>query len=361
MRKYLVGLLFLSLIPIFILIKISKTPEGLKPNFANSPYLISEKFSYLFKKPKAGDIVLATDRGKGMIGMISFVKQRSGQDLYEVTLLENLQSGRTLGGIKSEESITQKFIFPNYKPTDNASSYLPQKPVKRYEVLESIYQGFLEDGNLTYKFNDQLKGRVWWILDSSYNILDTNASSISMSVPTGDLVTLPWEYEYTDQVYQKLDSIFSENGFIKNENNSSDKVDLKVTEFYSKYYDYIVAYEKGDIKCTVTTNRHIMTDTFDSEVVYYVDVSCSDSIDQLAQEQLPFLEALKEKSGTIKVTKQNDSFVKLNVYYRRIGHYSILKRINEEWSEIYAGQENPKCDLMQKYQVPEEIYEECTP
>ena len=37
----------------------------------------------------------------------------------------------------------------------------------------------------------------------------------------------------------------------------------------------------------------------------------------------------------------------------------IVKLINGKWIEVFAGQDNPTCDVLDKYKVPKEIESDC--
>ena len=139
-------------------------------------------------------------------------------------------------------------------------------------------------------------------------------------------------------------------GFSLNQANSS----RSITD--DQFYDYVQAYEKDEIKCTLVASP----DCGGSSGVpthYDFSFSCTDSFEENYQEQIPYLKDLNLTDTIVHVSEKVGDYVNLKVYYRRSGYYVIAQLINGTWTELQASQEAPSRQIMESHQVPLEIYD----
>ncbi len=131
--------------------------------------------------------------------------------------------------------------------------YQSPKEQLKPAVLDSIYQNAkgLVDNNTQLNINKD--EHIWWISPNNYNIWIPATGSLSYGLVYNpndgiDSVVKLLENPNVKQFVDDAQSQFVTNGYIKNEKNSSK--DPSDTEFY----DYVVAYEKGNEKCTITVD-----------------------------------------------------------------------------------------------------------
>ena len=141
-------------------------------------------------------------------------------------------------------------------------------------------------------------------------------------------------------------------------NSSKDENDVSL-------YDFILAYQKGETRCTLTTQNDRFYDINsdgakqDNSAYFAYTVSCSDQFQKSYQSQRPFLVDLGIKDAVITVKHQIDNFANVNINYRRTGSFVIAKFDGKSWIKIFSGQQYPPCKLMFESGVPETVYEKC--
>lgn len=258
--------------------------------------------------------------------------------------------------IISESKKVSKNTTFEASPSSSATSL----PVFTNPTVASIFSKTLSLATSDKQLENK-QGFVWWVSSDNYNIF----------IPTIDSLVFKAKYSVDDQVSSdKISFILSKTvmrsfydlvvnevenaGYKKNMVNSSTSFDDK------KYYDYVEAYEKNSTKCTITIDPDASGDGSDNNMYYAIYVACTDKYDEEFKQQQPFLKALKIHNAVISsIQEQAGDFYWLNINYRRTGHYSIVKKEGNTYKEIHSGQDVPPCSKMQKYNVPEELYETC--
>jgi hypothetical protein len=214
-------------------------------------------------------------------------------------------------------------------------------------VINSVLQS-LNGYSLPIKFLNPVKLSQWWISEDGWSINIPNAISIISSASTfkGDHFSPvnplnPLAKELNDLISK----ILLDNGFILNALNTSE------SEENNDFYDYIVAFQKGETRCILETNG----DGGQYSIV------CSDRFHEAYEEQIPYLKALNKRNIIINVGagERIGDFVWLNVHLRRTGWKTLIKDDGKEIKRIFSGQEPPPCDLMIENQVPKEVYGAC--
>lgn len=203
----------------------------------------------------------------------------------------------------------------------------------------------------------ETKGNVWWTTEDNWNIRDMDTPSTVLKIVPENIDNSGIKNIKAKQINKDVEKIFLENGFTK------DKVNSSKSEEDSNFYDYVLAFTKDNLKCTITTSPDVgWTGNEDYKKIpghFDVSVSCSDKIEEKYKEQLPYLQGLNEHNNAISTISRSGDFANLNINARRTGYYVIGKFINNKFTKIGAGQDYQQCSLIDKYNVPKEIYTNC--
>ncbi|MFH1036485.1 MAG: hypothetical protein ABIG29_00935 [Candidatus Nealsonbacteria bacterium] len=209
------------------------------------------------------------------------------------------------------------------------------------EIVVSSLLQTLNDSSLGVKFSDLVKSSQWWISEDDWSINVPNAISIVSKDIRGSSVE-PLDAEARNLNYF-ISNIFLVNDFELNATNTSK------SEREPEFFDYIVAFQKGETQCTLTTNGESWEYT----------VTCSDGLQKAYEAQIPYLKALDRRDVIVNVRKKIGDFAWLDVHPRRTGNLALMKDEGGEMRLIFSGQEAPPCDLMIENGVPEEVYGTC--
>ena len=234
----------------------------------------------------------------------------------------------------------------------NSASILPQNEIG--DIVKEIGKGLEKK----YDSNDisySNKSYVWWISPEELNIFSPDASQVSLElVCKNDGIELP--KEDLNLVLPTVDNIFTEKGFKINDINSSNSIEDDT------FYDYVKAYEKGNIKCTLTSNPDCYAEEYKEENTIFIQnirIACTNKYEESLQRQSSYLKDLGIKDAIVNVEVEKGDFIRFNIGLRRTGYYIIAKNENGKWNEIFKGQDIPSCELINEYNIPEEIYKEC--
>lgn len=197
---------------------------------------------------------------------------------------------------------------------------------------------------------------LWWISPDQLNIINDNSSGVQLNLkcaePNSGITELPLT-RTLNTLLPDLNKTFIDNGYTKNVLNSS----KSLTD--DRFYDYIQAYQKDNTRCTIVGNADCSGTKSDSIMYQTITIMCTDQYDQNYQQQAQLLKDLNIKDTIIHVKTQVNDFVNLNVNYRRAGHFIIAQKQAGKWQQIFSGQDQINCELVKKYQIPQEIYEDC--
>jgi len=197
---------------------------------------------------------------------------------------------------------------------------------------------------------------IWWVSTDNLNIINDKSLGISLNLyncRTDDSKEI--FYQAAQELGLKIDKLVKNKGFTINPQNSSENIRD------DKFYDYIQAYENNGQKCVFVSDPDCSSLTEKGEVHYTFSFSCLNQFDKNYQDQAKYLKDLEIKDAVIHVEKKVGDFVKLNVNYRRSGHYTVAQLINNRWTELFSGQDLPSCENLQKYQIPSELMSDCWP
>lgn len=228
------------------------------------------------------------------------------------------------------------------------------------EVLDPIYNQAvnLAFDDTSIVLETPTDAHVWWIAQNDANIWipATGSVQFSLEVPTNEPLSIEQIYNQksVQQFVATAQKEFESRGYHKNALNSSKSIND------DKFYDYVIAYEKGTEVCTISINPDGNLKESNAETVYYsTTVSCSDQFQKSFDEQNPIIQALDVKDSIVEVTKHDGDFYYIQQHYRRSGNYIIAKKSGNSYKEIFAGQDYPPCSVMEKNGVPKNLYGEC--
>jgi hypothetical protein len=344
--------------------------RSLKEFFDTIPRVIYyERVSYKFKQPEIGDIVIIDryvyypDEGFykeiGQINNIVFIDNSS---YYYIDSINHEYGGLSPNNPVDSSFIVGKVYYP--KPKNEKSGIVKKENI--YPILNKIK-------NLTNNSTDLSKPSnvfsyyMWWVSKDKLSIFIEDAQTIQFVIPvhgeTPPSRNKYWAQENIVITTKFLGQIFEKEGFKVNSLNSSNSIED------NKYYDYIQAYEKDDIKCILELNGDIESYEpsrfgFSPENRYYavnVYIKCveNNNFNEAYSQQSKFLKDLNLKNEVVDRINQIGNFARLSIHARRSGYYMIVKLINGKWIEVFAGQDFPPCDVLDKYKVPKEIESGC--
>ncbi len=230
-------------------------------------------------------------------------------------------------------------------------SYLSANPVpsplikKEFQKIQKTYSSDISASNNL---------SLWWISQDNLNIINDNSSGEVLKVFNciNDSERKIFK-EVTQTLGPKINQIMKQQGFSQNKINSSASIED------DKFYDYVQAYEKGADKCVFTASPDCGSLLDEKQMYYAFSFTCTKNYDLNYQSQAFYRKDLGIKDSIIHVQKQVDDFVYLNVNYRRSGHFTIAKKVDNKWTEIVSGQDKPPCNVLEQNKVPKEIQSEC--
>ncbi len=232
------------------------------------------------------------------------------------------------------------------------------------EVLSGLKQDFIEGG---FEVAGPEEGSMWWAEEGARFILDRFASVLSVDIELTEeeidkYNARSFEHPKAQDLHELSEKYFISNGYTKNLNNAL------APQEDTEWLDYVVAFEKENIKCTVTTyNGTLILDygTANEREVIASEIACEDDFSKARTEQLLYLNGLgfgEEQNTTgITIEKGSGDFFYIGVVGRSsVSGYGVIgKWEGDELIKIYEGQDVPPCVTVQEYNVPREVYGEC--
>jgi hypothetical protein len=229
----------------------------------------------------------------------------------------------------------------------------------------------LNEAHLGITFSEQgsEEDGVAWMTDDNKNIYISEAAGTGSRIPIQREMSAQQKADFQEKVNNITDLISADllqRGFQKNQKNAYENVNNE--SFYQQDYDYVLAYEKKPIVCTITL---IGFNEVGAEWSEYrrIIFACSDKLNKYYDAEIPFLTALQEvkkspggsRDGAIVsgIRKQKGDFVMVNWGAGHSGFSSVLKKIDGKYKEIFAGQEDPHCNVVVDNKIPMEIFDEC--
>lgn len=233
--------------------------------------------------------------------------------------------------------------------TPEPAPCVPCESIPPIEIFTSKYEfGFEiweEFNKILQEYKGQIipdnEGYVWWISDDSLNILNLGETGLIYQNYSRKLNPKGKEMynDISTGLAEGIRHVMSSSGFSMNKRNSSQSI------ADDRFYDYVQAYEKGDMKCTLTADP----DEFAWSFV------CTNSLAKNYQEQAPYLKDMNITGAVIRVKKKIGDYAKIDVHSRRMGGFIIAQRIDGVWTALFSGNDSPDCRKMREHQVPQEI------
>jgi hypothetical protein len=226
----------------------------------------------------------------------------------------------------------------------------------------------------------------WWISDDGWNIENQNSKNIVMNIYPCDVKTyftqckaltkLENERSYTPYGYvlkyaklpkaielnKKVSNVFLANGFTLNKSNSSKSVDD------IEFYDYILAFQNEDTRCTVITSPDLSI-TREEEMTINYEITCSDNFKKNYDQQLSYLKALVEYNDKYREAVVNPhpyskegNFENISVHFRRSGESAIMKKTGDKYKVLFLTQQQPsieQCKILRENGAPPRYLKTC--
>ncbi len=251
------------------------------------------------------------------------------------------------------------FLLQSTHQGNKATTPLPQERKSIINTLPDSYPEFFrniytqlqsEQSNFT-KTPSIKNDDIWWISTDRWNLL----------VPSKYLVTVnvrPVKNSPNQEVMTKLQKIVNDemvkNGWKSNTINSS------TSQSDTRFYDYVQAYEKDELKCVATTSPDVGS-SGDEEFYSTFKFGCFDNTDlQKAYDaQTPFLKGLNEKDSVVRDIKIKGPRASLTVHWRRTGAVGWMYNENGVWKKVIVTQAVPECTDLEKNGVPQEFWIDC--
>ena len=205
---------------------------------------------------------------------------------------------------------------------------------------------------------------LWWITRDGYSIINDASPAIEAQFPgcESDLSDYSkWKANAVKMV-EVIDAVMTNEGFtFDNTTNSSTSLSVSTNFNDSKHYDYIKAYFRGETKAVLSISPDCgSTSQADNPVMYYsASFGYTNDFQKNYDEQSPFLYDLDLKDVIVHVQKSDGDFRLLAVNYRRSGHATIVKRIDEKWTEVWSGQDLISCAVRDKQKIPHSMAPDC--
>lgn len=201
--------------------------------------------------------------------------------------------------------------------------------------------------NVNFVSNDY----VWWITNNNISIINRNSPSVKYNFSCDPKSQL--DAVITD-LSLKIRQQFQKDGYTFNQLNTS----KSLTD--NNFYDYVEAYEKGNIKCTLVADPDCGSEKVGGPMQETLKVSCTDQLDKNIAGQEPLIKAFNLKSSEIaEITVKSGDFAYLDIHGRRAGYYMIIKKVGNSWKSLYKGQEYPNCAVVNSNKIPASIVDSC--
>ena len=193
---------------------------------------------------------------------------------------------------------------------------------------------------------------LWWIDRDEHSIINdaVPATELRAAICESDDLQQSQLRALIQRVTPGIDQVMHQQGFTRNLRNSSRNF------FDDRLYDYVRAYERGEVKAVLSVSPDCWSRTGDGAMYYSLTFAYSSEVRQHAALQVPFLRDLRLGSDVvIHVSKRQGPWAVIDVNYRRTGHFIIAKRISGAWMQVFAGQDAPPCSLVNTWQIPTSI------
>jgi hypothetical protein len=209
-----------------------------------------------------------------------------------------------------------------------------------------------EQSNFTQALSFENKD-VWWISSDNWNLLVPSKYLLEAHVR-------PIKNAQNQKVMARLqkivdDEMTSDGWKINTINSSTSPSD-------TRFYDYVQAYEKGDLKCVATSSPDVGS-SGEKEFYSTFNLGCFDNsaLQQAYDVQVPFLKGLNEKDAVVSDIKTKGPRASMNVHWRRTGARGWMYNENGMWKKIIVTQAVPGCDQLEQNGVPQEYWITCYP
>lgn len=232
-------------------------------------------------------------------------------------------------------------------------------------VKQNLDKGTFPSLKSNFKFLDSSNFSFWWTAKDNTNVYLEPILLIGASIPVSSFDLTPTVIEELNfnlsPIVSNIDASLTDLGFTKSlENSSKDLADQSM-------YDYILAYENNDTKCSFILNRDFYISEEDSsQNNASILFTCSDQFQSNYEYQKQYVDALTQNElingneiVVYDVTNHESGFFTVAFAQRRTGAYAILRTTDDGLEVLYTGQESPYCSLVEEYQIPFSAVNNC--
>ncbi len=237
-----------------------------------------------------------------------------------------------------------------WRSGESAPAVVPKSDRAFFAAVGSAFTAQLDTATATIEHATD--SSVWWIDRAQHSIINDAAPSVEYraTICEGDDLQQTGYRTLVRRLRLAVAEVMQAQGFTKNLRNSSRNL------ADDSLYDYVQAYERGELKAVFSASPDCWSSTGDGAMYYSITFAYTENFASNAKRQLPFLQDLKLGSDVIiHIGKRVGAWAVVNVNYRRTGHYIIAKRINNVWTEVFAGQDMPPCSIVRKWKIPASI------
>ncbi len=244
-----------------------------------------------------------------------------------------------------------KHSEPVHKEVDKSVKE-PVFPANADDLFREMYYRIASERDYFIREPEIKQKNTWWISEDGWSILVPTDLSIIAKVS-------PEQYYPNKNEFTILNSIVKDemikNGFTLNNLNSSGN------EEDTKFYDYVLAYEKDDVKCVVTSSPDVGHGADDTKDYSEFSFSCfsNDLLNNAYEKQTPFLKGLQEKDAVVSHIKIQGNRAQMALNWRRTGAVAFMYKDGEDWRKVIVAQGIPSCSELEQNSVPQEYWVDC--
>jgi len=229
---------------------------------------------------------------------------------------------------------------PEKPPTSSPTPIITPAPVAQLtpekvlgEIKDKISKQFSVSGVGDANFN--------WLRDDNYAIRIV-----------GKEVEVYESEEFTN-INSEVETLLTLNGFVKNDSNS-----YSYDRFDTGPFIFTAAFENNQTKCLAEWRKGFEDPGGQQHDLFY-KMSCG-LYDQQGDPLNEIFPALKTRGlYTLKKTSGNYAIGDSGMFPCCGGAFWIAVKEDNQWKKIFEGQESPQCEVVDQYQIPQEIYENC--
>jgi hypothetical protein len=276
-----------------------------------------------------------------------------------------------LGGCSPASSGQKPITYASSKPTVQSDKVIPkeiilsqtwtQEPDPQIkEILTAIKDQINTSSQDKLYFGKVDELNVLWKLPDKHVVYMHPAAGIKMYIPYNNR-NIDLAINKANSLTPVITKIFLDSGFKLDDNNSTINIDEP-----HMYAINFLGFKKDKTYCNYiveldASSPNIKYPEWDKNDTFYtINISCSDKYDKALAEQKKFFQIIGENRYTYQIQQFRDFY---ELHTAGLGHGTgsliIVKVIDGSMKDIFHGQEDPNCTLVNKYQIPKTMAKTC--